>query len=78
MIAGILKEYGIESRVALLPDEAAGLKKLGIEVLVENNAGENAFTSDEEYMKAGAIPSSRNCRVISNPSLHPATVKGGQ
>ncbi len=35
MIIGILKESGAENRVAMLPGEAAGLKKLGVEVIVE-------------------------------------------
>jgi NAD(P) transhydrogenase subunit alpha len=59
MIIGILRETGAENRVAMLPGEAAGLKKLGVEVIVENNAGENAFTHDEEYKKAGITTSSR-------------------
>jgi NAD(P) transhydrogenase subunit alpha len=59
MIIGILKETGAENRVAMLPGEAAGLKKLGVEIIVENNAGENAFAHDEEYKKAGTIPSPR-------------------
>lgn len=59
MIIGILRETGAENRVAMLPGEAAGLKKLGVEVIVENNAGENAFTHDEEYKKAAVTPSAR-------------------
>jgi NAD(P) transhydrogenase subunit alpha len=59
MIIGILRETGAENRVAMLPGEAAGLKKLGVEIIVENNAGENAFAHDEEYKKAGITTSSR-------------------
>jgi NAD(P) transhydrogenase subunit alpha len=59
MIIGILRETGAENRVAMLPGEAAGLKKLGVEVIVENNAGENAFAHDEEYKNAGITTSSR-------------------
>jgi NAD(P) transhydrogenase subunit alpha len=59
MIVGILKESGNEKRVALLPGEVAGLKKLGVDVITENNAGEKAFASDEEYRSAGAVISSR-------------------
>jgi len=55
MITGILKESGSENRVAILPGEAAVLKKMGIEVLVELNAGERAFASDDAYRAAGAI-----------------------
>jgi NAD(P) transhydrogenase subunit alpha len=59
MLAGILRESGTEKRVAMLPGEAAGLKKLGVDVIIENDAGSNAFTSDEEYKKAGIVPSPR-------------------
>ncbi|MBG0859323.1 MAG: Re/Si-specific NAD(P)(+) transhydrogenase subunit alpha [Bacteroidales bacterium] len=59
MIAGILKEYGTENRVAMLPCEAGVLTKMGMEVLVENRAGESAFASDEEYSKTGTVPASR-------------------
>jgi NAD(P) transhydrogenase subunit alpha len=59
MIVGILKESGTEKRVALLPGEVTGLKKLGVDVITENNAGEKAFASDEEYLSAGAVISSR-------------------
>lgn len=55
MITGILKESGYENRVAILPGEAAVLKKMGIEVLVEHGAGERAFASDDAYKAAGAL-----------------------
>jgi len=54
MIIGILKEYGTENRVAMLPGEIAGLKKLGIEAIVENMAGDKAFFTDQDYQSAGA------------------------
>lgn len=53
MIAGILKETGTENRVAMLPGEAALLKKMGVTVLAEKHAGERAFISDSEYIDAG-------------------------
>jgi NAD(P) transhydrogenase subunit alpha len=59
MIAGILKESGSERRVAMLPGEAAGLKKLGAEVLVETGAGDNSFASDDNYRSSGAVVTSR-------------------
>jgi len=59
MTVGILKESGTERRVAMLPGEAAGLRKLGVEVLVENGAGNNAFASDDDYRTAGTMPASR-------------------
>jgi NAD(P) transhydrogenase subunit alpha len=54
MRLGILKETGTENRVAILPAEVAVLKKMGIDVLVENNAGERAFAPDSAYTTAGA------------------------
>lgn len=55
MIIGILKETGSEKRVAILPAEVAVLRKMGVEVLVERNAGENAFASDKSFETAGAL-----------------------
>jgi NAD(P) transhydrogenase subunit alpha len=54
MIVGILKESGTENRVAMLPGEVAVLKKLCIEAIVECQAGERAFASDNDYQAAGA------------------------
>lgn len=60
MIAGILKESGSENRVAMLPGEVAGLKKLKVEVILENDAGAKAFAFDKDYLSAGAAASTRN------------------
>lgn len=54
MTIGILKETGNEMRVAMLPGEVAVLKKLGVDIVLENGAGERAFASDSEYVSAGA------------------------
>ena len=54
MTLGVLKETGNENRVAILPAEVVALKKMGIDVLVEINAGEHAFASDLSYQAAGA------------------------
>jgi H+-translocating NAD(P) transhydrogenase subunit alpha len=59
MITGILKESGAENRIAMLPGEATGLTRMKVEVLVETNAGENAFVSDKEYLACGIQISSR-------------------
>lgn len=59
MITGILKESGNENRVAMLPGEAATLKKMGVEVLVERNAGERAYASDKDFENAGAVITDR-------------------
>ncbi|TYO90651.1 Re/Si-specific NAD(P)(+) transhydrogenase subunit alpha [Oceanicella actignis] len=42
-----------EKRVALTPDSARQLQKLGYECLVESGAGEAAMFSDEAYREAG-------------------------
>ena len=60
MIIGILKEYGTENRVAMLPGEVTGLKKLGVEVIVESKAGEKAYFTDNDYLAAGALRAERN------------------
>ena len=59
MIIGILKESGSENRVAMLPGEAASLRKMGVDVLIETGAGKRAFASDGEYKAVGIEPSSR-------------------
>ncbi len=59
MLIGILKDSNPEKRVAMLPGEAAALKKLGVEVVVEQGAGQNAFYSDDDYLAAGAKPVTR-------------------
>ncbi len=55
MKIGILKEPAFESRVSLLPESVAALRKKGIEVLFENGCGEKAFAVDEDYEQAGAV-----------------------
>lgn len=54
MILGILKEYGTETRVALLPETVKAFVDLKVDVMVEQGAGEKAFASDEEYISVGA------------------------
>lgn len=55
---GIPKEiFGGERRVAVTPDTAKKLQKLGFEVLVESGAGDLANYSDAAYAAAG-------CRVL--------------
>jgi NAD(P) transhydrogenase subunit alpha len=68
MITGILREPENENRVAMLPVEVAGLKKMGVEIMVEYNAGERAFAADSEYQKAGASLAERK-EVISKAGL---------
>ena len=54
MILGLLKEYGTETRVALLPETVKAFTDLKVEVLVEQGAGQNAFAADADYVAAGA------------------------
>lgn len=54
MTIGILKESSAETRVSLLPEGVATLTKKGITVVVEQGAGERAYSNDQEYTKAGA------------------------
>lgn len=54
MTIGLLKEPAIETRVSLLAEAVATLTKKGINVFVEDRAGEKAFCSNNEYEKAGA------------------------
>jgi NAD(P) transhydrogenase subunit alpha len=59
MTIGVLKEPLPETRVSLLPQHIAILKKINTEVLIEKNAGEKAFASDEKYAEAGGVVLSR-------------------
>jgi len=68
MIIGILRESGNENRVAILPGETTALRKLGLEVMVEEGAGERAFASDTEYGSAGAVTAARK-EIISKCDL---------
>ena len=60
MIIGVLKEPSPETRVSLLPEHVAILKKWNVDVLVETNAGVTAFANDEKYAEAGATIKSRS------------------
>ena len=53
MTIGLLKEPVPETRVSLLPEAVATLSKKGIKILVESNAGEQAFATNADYEKAG-------------------------
>lgn len=60
MILGLLKEYGTETRVALLPETVKAFTDLKVEVLVEKGAGVNAFAADADYEAVGAKMASRS------------------
>jgi len=68
MLVGILKETGTEKRVAMLPGEVAVLRKLGLDVIVETGAGDNAFAVDSAYLKTGAVIAERK-DVISKSAM---------
>ena len=60
MIIGVLKEPSPETRVSLLPEHLATLKKWNVEVVVESDAGISAFATDEKYSDGGAEIKSRD------------------
>ncbi|MBN1822293.1 MAG: Re/Si-specific NAD(P)(+) transhydrogenase subunit alpha [Prolixibacteraceae bacterium] len=59
MILGLLKEYGEETRVALLPENVKLLTELKVRVLVEEGAGDLAFVKNQAFIEAGAEVTSR-------------------
>ena len=59
MTIGVLKESSPETRVSLLPEHIIILKKWNVDVIVENDAGNTAFATDEKYTAAGAQISDR-------------------
>lgn len=68
MTIGALKEPAGERRVAILPEHFSLIKKLDCELLVEQGAGENSYSSDKDYTDAGAKISSRE-EVIANADI---------
>ncbi len=68
MIIGVLKEPHPETRVSLLPEHVATLKKWNVDVCVENEAGAQAFADNDSYAKAGARLMSRE-EVLQNALL---------
>lgn len=54
MKIGVLKEPLPETRVSLLPEHLPILKKWNVDVIVETDAGINAYASNEKYEEAGA------------------------
>ena len=68
MTIGVLKEPQTETRVSLLPEHILILKKLNAKVLIETNAGKNAFASDEKYVEGGGSIASRE-EVLKNSDI---------
>ncbi len=69
MTIGLLKEPAQETRVSLLPEAVATLIKKNIKVLLEAGAGEQSFSRDEDYEKAGAQVASKNEVLLSSDLL---------
>ncbi|MBK8566300.1 MAG: Re/Si-specific NAD(P)(+) transhydrogenase subunit alpha [Saprospiraceae bacterium] len=69
MILGILKEDSADNRVAVIPETAAALLKLGVkEVHIEAGAGERAGYRDADYTAQGAQVTSES-EVLSKAEL---------
>ncbi|MGC9342548.1 MAG: NAD(P) transhydrogenase subunit alpha, partial [Bacteroidales bacterium] len=68
MKIGVLKESSGENRVVILPETAAALADLKVEVLVEKDAGFNAYAPDKQYEEAGAKIESR-ANVLKNADV---------
>lgn len=68
MIIGVLKEPQTETRVSILPEHLSILKKINVEVLIETNAGEKAFATNEKYAEAGGSVVSRE-EVLSKATI---------
>ncbi len=68
MTIGILKEPSPETRVSLLPEHLATLKKWNVDVCIESNAGVTAFANNDKYTDAGAVVKSRD-EVLQNSDI---------
>jgi NAD(P) transhydrogenase subunit alpha len=53
MILGISKEPQFDNRVSILPELIEQIKKLNLQVIFENGAGERAYADDGMYVTAG-------------------------
>ncbi|MBC7888632.1 MAG: Re/Si-specific NAD(P)(+) transhydrogenase subunit alpha [Ferruginibacter sp.] len=60
MTIGVLKEPSPETRVSILPEHIAILKKWNVDVIVEDKAGMTAFANNEKYIEAGAVIADRS------------------
>lgn len=54
MIVGVLKEQAPETRVSMVPEVAAALMKMNVEVWIEDGAGDTAFFNNSTYQAVGA------------------------
>jgi len=68
MKIGILKETSGENRVVMLPEMVKALVDLKVDVIVEKNAGLNAYAPDRQYEEAGGKIESR-ARVLDESEI---------
>lgn len=68
MTIGVLKESLPETRVSLLPEHLATLKKWNTDIIIEAGAGASAYATDEKYAEAGAKVCSRS-EVLSSSDI---------
>jgi NAD(P) transhydrogenase subunit alpha len=64
-----VEHYPNEKRVALVPGVVPTLVKAGLQILVEQGAGQNAGFSDAEYEKAGAHLEADRHRLLSSAQV---------
>ena len=70
MVVGVLREtFPGETRVALIPDGAATLLKMGLEVIAQSNAGTLAGHIDASYSTKGAKIVSSRAEVLKNADI---------
>jgi proton-translocating NAD(P)+ transhydrogenase subunit alpha len=60
MIIGILKEPDYDNRVVMLAESVAVLTKLGVQVIVEKDAGLSAYEVDQKYIDIDAKIGTKN------------------
>lgn len=79
MIVGVCKEnQENENRVALTPEGAEKLISLGLDVLIEKNAGVASSYTDEAYKEAGATIESNRDSILEKSDLFLAVQAPGE
>lgn len=70
LILGVLREADPdERRVALVPSMIPGLKKTGVEVLVQANAGRASGFTDEQYVAKGASIVAERSQILAKANI---------
>lgn len=70
MIIGILNQTSdFETRTAATPQTVSQLKKLGFDIVVENNSGLSAGFRNEDYQTAGAVLHKNSAEVINKSNI---------